>query len=316
MTAASKRDHTPSEVLFSTLKRKGGIPHQELASLILSTRPLNDGRSPIEHAKDRTWLSHVIVHAPIGAQQERYFLDYGMAATRVMARLRSKRNRSLDAAEILEMLRGESCGEMERALALCHQNPDLYTNYLSRIADQKDLTLNERAKLGLVLFVAAGCSASSKRAVEYVRNYTQTSSGPGTNTPQAMANGTTDGGDGRTKERPQTLGLLRVEDERILGEINWLDPDGRVLTIGALALGDGDVTDVGVDVSAEHAHIWRDDERGWLVEDLGSTNGTRLTDALSGKTVELTPGEPVPLNPGDELTLAGSTTFVVVEGQA
>lgn len=312
----SRREHTPSEVLFSTMKRTGGIAHQELASLILSTRPLNDGRSPLEHAKDRTWLSHVIVHAPIGAQQERYFMDYGMAATRVMARLRSRRGRAMEAADILDMLQGESMQAMEKALALCHQNPDLYANYLTRIADQTDLTLNERAKLGLVLFIACGCSASSKRAVEYVRSYTRTSAGPGTNTPQTVMGNVSAGDEPDDRTPRQTLGLVRIRGDHVLGEISWLDPQGRALTIGALALGDGDVTDVEADVSAEHAHVWHDEERGWLVEDLGSTNGSKLTDALSGKTTELVPGEPVPIGPGDELTLGGSTSFVVVEGQA
>ena len=38
-------DLTPCGVLFDVFKRKGGINHKELAGLILSDRPLSDGRS-------------------------------------------------------------------------------------------------------------------------------------------------------------------------------------------------------------------------------------------------------------------------------
>lgn len=313
MATLSKRDRTPSEVLFDTMKRRGGIPHRELASLILSSHPLNDGRSPLDHAKDRSWLSHVIVHAPIGAQQERYFLDYGMAATRVMGRLKPRHKEHMDPEEVLALLQGDCASEMEHALDLCHQNPELYRNSLARIANQEDLSVNERAKLALVLFLAAGCSASSLRAVEYVHDYALSSSGGGTNTPETAA---VPESVGEAVAPEQTLGLVRVEDGHVMGSIHWLSPDGRDLTIGALAVGDDDVTDVDVDVSAQHARIWHDDKRGWLVEDLGSTNGSRLTDALTGQTHELDRDEPEGIGPGDELTLGANTTFVVIEGQA
>lgn len=308
----TKRDRTPCEVLFDTMKRRGGIPHRELATLILSTSPLGDGRSPLEHARDRSWLSHVIVHAPIGAQQERYFLDYGMAATRVMGRLRSRRSSSMGAEEVLGLVR-DSSQEAQRALDLCHQNPELYRNALARIVGQRGLSANERAKLALVLFLAAGCSASSQRAVKYVRDYARSTTAGGTSTPETVevAGGTA----AKAAPQQETLGLVRVRDGHVMGEIHWLAPDGRDLTIGALALGDGDVTDVAVDVSAEHARIWRDAQRGWLVEDLGSTNGTRLTDALSGEAHALEAGTPEPIRPGDELELGGNTTFVAIEGQ-
>lgn len=50
-------DLTPCGVLFDVFKRKGGISHKELAGLILSDRPLSDGRSASSRAADRTWLS-------------------------------------------------------------------------------------------------------------------------------------------------------------------------------------------------------------------------------------------------------------------
>ena len=78
-------------------------------------------------------------------------------------------------------------------------------------------------------------------------------------------------------------------------------------------MGEGDITDVGPGVSAHHARIRRDG-RDWLVEDLGSKNGTVLVSGASHEAVALVAGVPVPLRPGDELALAGDTTFVAIEG--
>ena len=39
-------DATPTSVLFDLAKRHCGVSHKELAGLLLSGRPLSDGRSP------------------------------------------------------------------------------------------------------------------------------------------------------------------------------------------------------------------------------------------------------------------------------
>ena len=73
MSLMRTTDQTPCGALFDVLKRIGGINHKELATLILSERPLPDGRSPVSRANDRTWVSRFIVHAPADTTQERYF---------------------------------------------------------------------------------------------------------------------------------------------------------------------------------------------------------------------------------------------------
>ena len=73
-------EQTPCGALFDILKRFGGISHKELASMILSERPLADGRSPQSRSSDRSWVSRFVVHAPADASQERLFRDYGVAA--------------------------------------------------------------------------------------------------------------------------------------------------------------------------------------------------------------------------------------------
>ena len=55
---------TPCSVLFTSLKKHGGISYKELAGLILSGKPLSDGKSPVSRINDRTWISRFIVHAP------------------------------------------------------------------------------------------------------------------------------------------------------------------------------------------------------------------------------------------------------------
>ena len=54
---------TPCGALFAVMKKHGGMSYKELASLVLSGKPLTDGRSPASRVSDRTWVSRFIVHA-------------------------------------------------------------------------------------------------------------------------------------------------------------------------------------------------------------------------------------------------------------
>ena len=62
---------TPCGVMFDVFKRSCAIKHNELAEMVLSSRPLSDGRSPKSRTSDRSWVSRFIVHAPAGSLQER-----------------------------------------------------------------------------------------------------------------------------------------------------------------------------------------------------------------------------------------------------
>ena len=315
-------DPTPAGVLFDVLKRCGGMTHRELASLILSGRPLADGRSPLDRAEDRTWVSHCIVHAPVGTLQERYFCDYGTAAARVMARLKVRRGRAMGPDEVLEMLCGPSGRAMDRALAVCHQDAHLYRNSLTRLANERGYAPGERAQAALALFIAVACSTNVRAAVTYVTEFVQRSYGGRATTPLALE--LADEGRpavGAAAERVRALGLLRLEDGYVAGAPHWLSPEG--CEVGALVMGEGDVTDVGPAVSGRHVRIWREaaaagsgsGEAGrWLVEDVGSANGTVLVSGSDASEATLLPGRPVELRAADQLVLAGDTTFVVIEG--
>lgn len=307
-------EHTPCEVLFDTLKKKAGIAHKELAPLILSNRPLGDGRSPIEHAKDRTWLSHVIVHAPLGAQQERYFADFGVAAQRILNLLQSRKSRAMDSEHVLAML-SDASPAMQQALALAHQDANLYRNAFGRLLEQSEVTSDVRAEDCMVLFVAAGCSVDARLSVAYALDYAQTHHGGSVSTPapRSLGHAGLQGDSNGASEAP-TLGIVRVSEGYVVGDVHWASNKSEGFTIGAFATGPYDVTEVGDGVSGEHARIWCNDEGTWLVEDLGSTNGTQLVDGESGKKTNLVPHKPQTLHAGDELLLAGTTTFSVIQG--
>ena len=49
------------------------------------------------------------------------------------------------------------------------------------------------------------------------------------------------------------LGLLRIQNSFVVSAPRWIQPSEQGVEIGALATGEGDITDVGDDVSARHA---------------------------------------------------------------
>ncbi len=306
------KEQTPCGVMFDLLKRQGGITHQELADLVLSSRPLPNGRSPRDLARDRSWLSHNVVHAESWALSPRYFCDWGSAAARILGRLRSRHRRALTADEVILVLAGEPGRAMDRALEQSRQDARLYRNAIERLEGEEGLVPGERAEALLVLFVAAGCSGDAREAVSYVMDYARAALGRPVGTPTVSpvkAEGTGE------RAMPATrLGLIRVENGYVTGGPHWLPSSGESVEIGALAMGEGDITDVGAGVSGRHLRLWRDENEGWLVEDLGSKNGTELVDGASRRRVRLEAGASAPLRPADELVLAGDTTLVAIEG--
>ena len=121
------------------------------------------------------------------------------------------------------------------------------------------------------------------------------------------------GASGAADDVPHAIGLVRVSDGYLTGDIHWIDPVGVGAVIGAVATGTADISDVEEDVSAEHASVgWDAGCSRWLLRDLGSTNGTRLVSGANGEEKVLDSGGAAELYPGDEITLGASTTFVVM----
>lgn len=302
---------TPCGAMFEVLKRRGGLSHREVAEVLLSNRPLSDGRSPLSRAGDRSWVSRFIVHAPAGTLQVRYFRDYGLSARRVFDQLRSGRRR-LTNDQVIELALDARDHTMDRALHAQQQPVALYRNALERFAGFPGSLPGERAEALLVLFVAVGCSGNVGEAVSYATGYAQSVFGLRQKTPaSAMVAGSW--AKGPLAEVPRPLGLVRVEDGLVASDPYWIDPAGEGAEIGALALGTDDISAVAPDVSGHHARVWHEDGR-WHVRDLGSTNGSELVSGAGGVAVRLAPGEEAEIHPGDELRLGAATTFICIEG--
>lgn len=170
----------------------------------------------------------------------------------------------------------------------------------------------ERAEAVLVLFVAVGCSADVRSSVNYAIDYAHATCGGGTSTPRSLGMSMTAGE--REPAPAHPLGLLRVQNSFVVSAPRWIQPSEQGVEIGALATGEGDITDVGDDVSARHAHIWCDDSVAWFVEDLSSTNGTVVVNGATSVCIQVEPGRSARLSPGDELKLGESTTYAILLG--
>ena len=287
---ASQVELTPCGAMFDIFKRAAHLSHIELCGLVLSSRPLADGRSPQSRAADRSWVSRFIVRAPVGTLQQRYFAEYGTSAARIMSQLALRQRNPMDSTAVINMVCGPAGEPMVRALEECHQDTNLYRNALDRLSQAAELMPAERAEAVLVLFVAVG----------------------GTSTPRSLGMSMTAGE--REPAPAHPLGLLRVQNSFVVSAPRWIQPSEQGVEIGALATGEGDITDVGDDVSARHAHIWCDAQNIWHVEDLSSTNGTVVVNGATRVCIQVEPGRSAQLNPGDELKLGESTTYAILFG--
>lgn len=155
---ASQVELTPCGAMFDIFKRAAHLSHIELCGLVLSSRPLADGRSPQSRAADRSWVSRFIVRAPVGTLQHRYFAEYGTSAARIMSQLALRQRNPMDSTAVINMVCGPAGEPMVRALEECHQDTNLYRNALDRLSQAAELMPAERAEAVLVLFVAVGCS--------------------------------------------------------------------------------------------------------------------------------------------------------------
>jgi hypothetical protein len=229
-----------------------------------------------------------------------------------MSQLALRQRNPMDSTAVINMVCGPAGEPMVRALEECHQDTNLYRNALDRLSQAAELMPAERAEAVLVLFVAVGCSADVRSSVNYAIDYAHATCGGGTSTPRSLGMSMTAGE--REPAPAHPLGLLRVQNSFVVSAPRWIQPSEQGVEIGALATGEGDITDVGDDVSARHAHIWCDAQNIWHVEDLSSTNGTVVVNGATRVCIQVEPGRSAQLNPGDELKLGESTTYAILFG--
>lgn len=114
---------------------------------------------------------------------------------------------------------------------------------------------------------------------------------------------------------PEGLGLLRADGSCAKPPIYEVSrgPEGTV--IGSIPCDGDSIADVGPDVSRRHARVRLVDGQ-WLLEDLGSTNGTWVvpggSPAQGRKPIRVEPGRPVAIQNADQILLGSSTRFLVM----
>lgn len=320
---------TPVGKLFEILKKWGGISYREAALRLLSNRPLSNGVTPASRANDRVWLSRYVVHAPLEAVQEAYFADYGESALNIVSVLKSRQKNSLTNQQIIDEVCEDAGPSLERMLAADGQDTSLMRNLLARLRSAEGMDESARAEAAMVLLVAVGCSGSAQKGASYAIDYMRSLRGvdvvtpiPGPATEEQRA------ARADALEEASTLGLLRVADGYVVGAPHWLSPEpGSETEVGALAVKEGSLRNVGDDVSKRHARIWRAEDGCWYIEGLGSRNGITLVDGADRTTKVVEPpaadragsdwkSEPVLLRPGDEVTFGADTRFIVIAGVA
>lgn len=307
-----EKDLTPAGVLFDAMKRFAGVSHAETAALVLSGRPLADGRSPISRATDDpTWLSRYVVHAPMETVQAQYFAEPSLSAMRLIARLKSSKLKRSGSRDILQLLEESICPRMAASLEHHGQNAQICMNALARFSAAEGMSHSEREEVAMVLFVATAVYGNVKRSVEYTYAYAKQAWGAladRTPAPETLPSAASE------VAAVYSIGLMRIDDGYTMGAPIWLEPEFGSIEVGAMAFGEHDIADVTPSVSAHHARIACGANGVWMVEDLGSSNGTVVVSGADASERICAPGVPQELAPGDELRLATETRFIVLAG--
>ncbi len=312
---------TPCNVMFEVFKEFGGLSYKDLASLILTDRPVWEGRSPRSRVDDKTWVSRYLVHAPVGSVPERVFDDFEAAARRVVARMKRSDGAARGNGDIVACFGGEAAQRMRAAIDAAGRDGALYLNVLRRIGNVQDAREGDLADLLVLHFLATGCTNDPRRSADLVLGYAQRTLDVSFKTTlPAVADVDDD-----AEEDPLYLCLLRVVNGRIKGAPYYLNPGVEGTEIGSLSTARYAITDVEDTVSARHVRIWRADNGRWYAEGLDSKNGTVLVSGADRCETVVEPpradragfvSRPVEILPSDELVLARDTVFMVMEGVA
>ena len=196
---------------------------------------------------------------------------------------------------------------MAQALSACGRNGLLYRNAASRLVGcQSDK--DNRALISIALVVSTACWCEPARAIAYIRDRFEFAENVRSFTPSSISFCPCDL---KQTDTEHAIGLIRIDSGLVIGGPYVIEPSAVGSIIGALALEDSAVTDVGLDVSARHLRIFAENN-AWYAQDLGSTNGTHLIRTADNNELDISSGAPAQLYPGDILRLGLSTTFAVV----
>lgn len=312
--------HTPSSLMYEDLRKNAGLSNRDAARILLSNRPIFAGRTPRDRITERTFLSREVVHVLPDNVNGMMFGDFSQSAQTITGRLASKLGGGEAAyGRLIERYSGETAQRMAEVLDAYGREGQIYLNAVRRVQSAQLRRDNDRAVLLVMAFVAVGCLADPRAAAAQVEAFTRQRLATDLvtiETDAASRGATSSANDGVT-----ALGLVRVVDGAIKPPIHALSLDPRGTIVGSLPTEGDCITDVEVDVSRQHLHVWHDED-GWWCEGMGSTNGTALIDAATKQTVPVElprslrgkrGSETVKLHQGDVLCLGSSTQFLVIK---
>lgn len=304
----------PSFVFFDTLK-KLGIAHTKAAPILLNSEHRIGGKLPSERGMDGTRLSRDYVNVEPGRNPIWYFADF-ITSSQSLCDLVCKKKK-ITSRQLTAHLCDEPTRRMAAALEFWRLDYKLFINIMKKAAKTRNASDGDIATLCMLILAVTGCVGDLDETVRQAERFTTNIAARSFKTELA---GSAELTQAPVEVRPR-LGLVRVEDgvldfanTKVLNE----GPAGTV--IGSMATGPSTITNVGALVSREHARIFRDENGQWFVEGLGSTNGTTLISGNDRSTtvveaprkMRTAPAEPVPIEVGDMICLAGTTTFLVL----
>ncbi|MBR0403982.1 MAG: FHA domain-containing protein [Eggerthellaceae bacterium] len=311
---------TPSEVMFGSLKKFGGIKNNELARILFTQTFTYGGVPIISRLDDRPFVSRTIARAAPGDFPEMAFRPFPESTQAVYSKLASRYPRLEGKQTIISYFTGEACDEMSECLRELGLNDILYRNIVGRVSQMEHVGISDKAVLTMLPFIATGALGDPSRASKITQEYIRRISADNLETEVVKTGVVLKGNDVEAKS---SLGLCRLIDGKMRMPAYPLSTDEEGTEIGSLASSAGAINDVGPGVSRRHVRIFRASDGFWYAQGMGSTNGTIVVHANDGseETVELprshrAPGEEPPairIYAHDTLRLASSTYFAVLE---
>ena len=308
---------TPREVMFDVFHKNWSISNKDLAAAIVLDKAVTSGKSPRELIEVRSSLSRFVVHVRPGENVYGWIAPYDKCVPRVLSLVKGSRKPHAS-SDIIAALAGKGASRMRASLDAHGSDGALFANMVARVSASSTTSPADSAELSLALFVVAGCSGDARQAAEYTLGLAQKLARTAMLRTELASDDTVP-----DQERVQAinLGLYRTQDGVLIGSPYRLSMSDEGTEIGSMSLVPGSINDVGAGVSRRHARVWCDASGKWYVQGLGSTNGTVVVKGR-GKRIVVEPprahrardfvSQPVPIQVGDRLLLAGTTEFAVV----
>lgn len=315
---------TPCSVLYDDLKSFGGIKQLDAARTLVSTASATGAMLLEKAASNRSYLTRYIVHRVPDRCFPELYGDLALTSLKLTTAIVNKLGGDVEARQqVLEHYRGQAVRDMAAVLVAFGLDGNLYRNAARRIEITDEYDMREKGTLLAMLFIATGALGDPARAAQIVETYCADKMGGHFGTTKTIVGRRFDSraAAGHTTGSAPSLGLLRMDGDRVDMHVYPLSRAPQGTVVGSLPKTNPSITDVGADASREHLRIWLKDGR-WYAQGLGSTNGTVLEPGTGGERIVVEPpksnrkpGEtfpPVEIHNSDRLQLGLYTTFLII----